>query len=174
MNLALKEANKAFKRDEVPVGVIIVSDNKIVARGYNMRELKGDITKHAELIAIKKANKKIHDWRLENCTMYVTLFPCPMCASAIVQSRIKKIVIGANTKDLNNKQIVDLIFTDSLKKRKLEIVENVLEKECSLILKSLQRLHRYSRITRNSHTMQTLQSTVKDSVIASEQKICMT
>lgn len=136
MNLALKEANKAFKRDEVPVGVIIVSDNKIVARGYNMRELKGDIAKHAELIAIKKANKKIHDWRLENCTMYVTLFPCPMCASAIVQSRIKKIVIGANTKDLTNKQIVDLIFTDSLKKRKLEIVENVLEKECSLILKS--------------------------------------
>ena len=68
--------------------------------------------------------------------MYVTLFPCPMCASAIVQSRIKKIVIGANTKDLTNKQIVDLIFTDSLKKRKLEIVENVLEKECSLILKS--------------------------------------
>ena len=136
MNLALKEANKAFKRDEVPVGVIIVFDDKIVARGYNMRELKGDITKHAELIAIKKANKKIHDWRLENCTMYVTLFPCPMCASAIVQSRIKKIVIGANTKDLTNKQIVDLIFTDSFKKRKLEIVENILEKECSLILKS--------------------------------------
>ena len=104
MNLALKEANKAFKRDEVPVGVIIVSDNKIVARGYNMRELKGDIAKHAELIAIKKANKKIHDWRLENCTMYVTLFPCPMCASAIVQSRIKKIYIGA----LDEKKTVEV------------------------------------------------------------------
>ena len=136
MLLALNEAKKAYDNNEVPVGAVIVKNDKVLSRAYNRKEQLKCSLEHAELIAIKKANKKIHDWRLENCTMYVTLFPCPMCASAIVQSRIKKIVIGANTKDLTNKQIVDLIFTDSLKKRKLEIVENVLEKECSLILKS--------------------------------------
>ena len=110
MNIALKEANKAFRREEVPVGAIIVLNGKIIARGHNLRELKGDITKHAELIAIKRANRKIKDWRLNDCTIYITLFPCSMCASAIVQSRIKRVVIGAPCKDIKNKEIVNLIF----------------------------------------------------------------
>ena len=93
MNVALKEARKAYLRGEVPVGCIIVLNDKIIARGHNLRETTGDILKHAELITIKKCCKKIGDWRLEDSVMYVTLFPCPMCASAIVQSRIKKIVI---------------------------------------------------------------------------------
>ena len=135
MNIALKEAKKAFKRQEVPVGAIIVCDGKIIARGHNLRELKGDITKHAELIAIRQASKKLKDWRLNDCVMYVTLFPCSMCASAIIQSRIKKVVIGAPSKDLKNKEIVEMIFKDEKGESLIEIEENVLEEECSKLLK---------------------------------------
>ena len=134
MEMALKEAYKAFKRKEVPVGAVIVCNNKIIAKGYNKRELKGDITKHAELIAIQKANKKIKDWRLNDCTLYVTLFPCSMCASAIIQSRISRLVIGAPTKDIKNKKIVDMLFESDTNKQIIEIKEGILEKECSDIL----------------------------------------
>lgn len=136
MKLALKEARKAYKHNEVPVGAIIVSNDKIIAKGNNQRENSGDVTKHAELIAIRKASKKKKDWRLNDCTMYVTLFPCPMCASAIIQSRISKLVIGTSTMDLKNKEIVNLIFLDSIKNKKIILEENVLENECSDILKS--------------------------------------
>ena len=136
MKLALKEARKAYKHNEVPVGAIIVSNGKIIAKGNNQRENSGDVTKHAELIAIRKASKKKKDWRLNDCTMYVTLFPCPMCASTIVQSRISKLVIGTSTMDLKNKEIVNLIFLDSIKNKKIILEENVLENECSSILKS--------------------------------------
>ena len=136
MKLALKEARKAYKHNEVPVGAIIVSNDKIIAKGNNQRENSGDVTKHAELIAIRKASKKKKDWRLNDCAMYVTLFPCPMCASAIIQSRISKLVIGTSTMDLKNKEIVNLIFLDSIKNKKIILEENVLENECSSILKS--------------------------------------
>ena len=136
MKLALKEARKAYKHNEVPVGAIIVSNDKIIAKGNNQRENSGDVTKHAELIAIRKASKKKKDWRLNDCTMYVTLFPCPMCASTIVQSRISKLVIGTSTMDLKNKEVVNLIFLDSIKNKKIILEENVLENECSSILKS--------------------------------------
>lgn len=142
MNIALKEANKAFRRDEVPVGAVIVLNGKIIARGHNLRELKGDITKHAELIAIKHVNRKIKDWRLNDCTIYITLFPCSMCASAIVQSRIKRVVIGAPCKDIKNKEIVDLIFEKEKDKPLIEITENILEKECSSILQKFFRKQR--------------------------------
>lgn len=142
MKLALKEARKAYKRNEVPVGAIIVSNGKIIAKGNNQRENSGDVTKHAELIAIRKASKKKKDWRLNDCTMYVTLFPCPMCASAIVQSRISKLVIGTSTMDLKNKEIVNLIFLDSIKNKKIILEENVLENECSSILKSFFQMQR--------------------------------
>ncbi len=130
MEYALKCAKTAFKSSEVPVGAIIVSGGKIIARGHNRRLKCGFITEHAELNAIKKANRKKNDWRLDDCTMYVTLYPCPMCASAITQSRIKKLVIGAPTKDLKNKEIVDLIFKNS----NIEIVEDILKNECSNLL----------------------------------------
>ena len=142
MKLALKEARKAYKHNEVPVGAIIVSNGKIIAKGNNQRENSGDVTKHAELIAIRKASKKKKDWRLNDCTMYVTLFPCPMCASAIVQSRISKLVIGTSTMDLKNKEIVNLIFLDSIKNKKIILEENVLENECSDILKSFFKMQR--------------------------------
>ena len=142
MKLALKEARKAYKHNEVPVGAIIVSNGKIIAKGNNQRENSGDVTKHAELIAIRKASKKKKDWRLNDCTMYVTLFPCPMCASAIVQSRISKLVIGTSTMDLKNKEVVNLIFLDSIKNKKIILEENVLENECSNILKSFFQMQR--------------------------------
>ena len=95
MNAALKEADKAFTKDEVPIGAVIVKDNKIIARAHNLRETKQLSTAHAEIIAIQKACKKLGRWRLEDCTLYVTLEPCPMCAGAILQSRIERVVYGA-------------------------------------------------------------------------------
>ena len=134
MNIALQEANKAYLKDEVPVGCIIVQNNKIIGVGHNLKESTKNILNHAELIAIKKASKKINDWRLDNSVMYVTLYPCSMCASAIVSSRIKRIVIGAPTKDLKVKQIGDLIFEGNNLSPKMEVKENVLKDECVNLL----------------------------------------
>ena len=92
MYQALKEAEKAYNKLEVPVGCIIVKDGKIIARAHNLKETKMDTTKHAEILAIQKASKKLKSWRLIDCEMYVTLEPCPMCAGAIIQSRIKKYI----------------------------------------------------------------------------------
>lgn len=95
MKMAIKEANKAEQKGEVPIGCVIVKDGKVIARGRNMREEKNDATLHAEMVAIKKACKKLDSWRLSDCEMYVTLEPCPMCAGAIVNSRIDKLFFGA-------------------------------------------------------------------------------
>lgn len=95
MNEALKQAKKAYKHNDTPIGCVIVYHDKIIARAYNKRNKKKNTLAHAEIISIQKACKKLGDWRLENCTMYVTLEPCPMCAGALVQSRIKKVVIGS-------------------------------------------------------------------------------
>ena len=96
MKVALKEAKKACKKLEVPVGAVIVKDGKIIAKAHNQKETKFDTTKHAEILAIQKASKKLGAWRLLDCEMYVTLEPCPMCAGAIINSRIKKVYIGAS------------------------------------------------------------------------------
>ena len=95
MKMALKEAKKALKKNEVPIGAVIVRDNKVIAKAHNLRETNNLATSHAEILAIQKANKKIKSWRLDSCTMYVTIEPCPMCAGAIIQSRIKHVVYGA-------------------------------------------------------------------------------
>ena len=95
MKEALKEAKKAYKIGEIPIGAVVVKDNEIIARGHNQKEIKKDATKHAEIIAIQKASKIVQGWRLEDCEMYVTLEPCMMCTGAIIQSRIKKVYIGA-------------------------------------------------------------------------------
>lgn len=135
MNIALKEAKKALKRQEVPVGAVITYKDKVIAKGHNLRELKKDVTKHAELIVLKKASKRRKDWRLSDCNMYVTLFPCSMCAGAIIQSRLKRIIIGAPTKDLKTKEIVSQIFQNEKNESLIEITENVLQQECSKLLK---------------------------------------
>ena len=136
MQLALKEAKKAYQKDEVPVGAIVVLNDKIIGKGYNQKERKDDVTSHAELIAIRNASKKIHDWRLNEATLYITLSPCAMCASAIVQSRIKRVVVGALNPDLKNKEIVDLIFDINKEKPTVQITEKVLEKESLELLQS--------------------------------------
>ena len=92
---ALKEAHKAAQKDEVPVGAVIVHQGKIIARGHNLRETKQSALGHAELVAIAKATKKLESWRLDQCTLYVTLEPCPMCAGALQQCRIKQVYYGA-------------------------------------------------------------------------------
>ena len=134
MNLALKEAKKAYKKGEVPVGAIVVLNDMVISKGHNLRESTNDITKHAELIAIKKASRKYYDWRLENSIMYVTLFPCPMCASAIVQSRINRLVVGAPTLDLESKKIVYKILNGNNTSPKVKLNEGVLDNDCKNLL----------------------------------------
>ena len=95
MQEAIKEAKKAYKKLEVPVGAVIVKNGEIVAKAHNLKETKFDTTKHAEILAIQKASKKLKSWRLIDCEMYITLEPCTMCAGAIINSRIEKIYIGA-------------------------------------------------------------------------------
>lgn len=123
---ALKEANKAFSINEVPIGCVIVKDNKIISRGYNKKESTNLATSHAEIIAINKACKKLNNWRLLDCTLYVTVEPCLMCCGAIIQSRIKKVVYGTSNE---NYGAVEL-----LEKNNIEVEKNVLQNECSLVL----------------------------------------
>ena len=135
MKIALKEANKSFQLDEVPVGVVIVKDDKIIARGHNLRETKQDPTGHAEIIAIKKASKKLKSWRLIDCEMYVTLEPCSMCAGAIINSRIKKVYIGAMDEKTGAVGSVLNLFEDYTFNHKVESEIGIMEKECQEILK---------------------------------------
>lgn len=135
MKEALKEAQKAYKKLEVPVGVVIVKENKIISRAHNQKEERNSPIKHAEIIAIEKACKKLKNWRLNNCQMYVTLEPCPMCAGAIVNSRIEKVYIGtpdlksgACGSKLNILQKCDL-------ETEVEVEMNLLQQDCQNILK---------------------------------------
>ena len=135
MKEALKEAKKAFDKEEVPVGAVIVKDGNIIARAHNIKEEKNDTTKHAEMIAIQKASKKINNWRLNDCEMYVTLEPCPMCAGAIIQSRIKKIYIGASDPKTGACGSVLNLISDYNFNHKVEIETDMMNEECEKILK---------------------------------------
>ena len=126
MRIALKQAVRALKNDDVPVGAIIVKDNKIIARAYNKKEKTRDVTNHAEIIAIKKACKVLKDWRLNECILYVTLEPCLMCLGAIIQSRIGKVVYGAKNEGLD----YDVLNMDHF-----QIVGPILEEESARLLK---------------------------------------
>lgn len=135
MKEALKQAKKAAEIDEVPIGCIIVYNDKIIARGYNRRNIQGSTLAHAEILAIKKAGCKLNDWRLEGCTMYVTLEPCPMCAGAIIQARIPRVVIGAmNPKAGCAGSIIDM-FQMKQFNHQVEKTTGVLEEECSSMMK---------------------------------------
>ena len=134
MKLAIEEAKKAYDKDEVPVGAIIVLNDEVISKSHNLREITNDITNHAELNAIRAASKTTGDWRLEGAIMYVTLFPCSMCISAIVQSRIERLVVGAPTKDLNSREIALKILEGNNTSPKLTLTENILEKECKTLL----------------------------------------
>lgn len=134
MKQALKEAQKAFLLNEVPVGCVIVYNDKIIARGYNKRETLESSLAHAEIIAIKKACKKLDSWRLEDCIMYITLEPCCMCSGAIIQSRIKKVIYGAcDYRFGTHKSIINLF--DVKFNHTVDIKGGILETECSNIIK---------------------------------------
>ena len=134
MNLALKEAKRAYSYDEVPIGAVIVKNGEIIAKGYNKKVKTNNVIKHAEIVAIEKACKKLNNWRLNECTIYITMFPCPMCASAINQARFKKIVYGT-IPNLFDKNIVDNILNDKNYGLPVEIYGGILEDECALLIK---------------------------------------
>lgn len=132
---AIEEAKKAREMKEVPIGAVIVHNGEIIARGYNVRETTQETLSHAELIAMKKANEKIGSWRLEDCTLYVTLEPCPMCAGAIVQSRVMRVVFGASDPKAGACGTLMNLLDDSRLNHQVESTGGVLGNVCSQMLK---------------------------------------
>lgn len=135
MQKALGQAHRAFLSEEVPVGAVIVHQGKVIARGYNERETKQDPLAHAEHTAIARAAKKLGTWRLTDCTLYVTLEPCTMCAGAIVLSRIPRVVFGCFDPKAGACGSISNVLADIKLNHRPEVVSGVLEKECSQILK---------------------------------------
>ena len=134
MKEAIKQAKKAALVGDVPIGCVIVHQDKIIARGYNKRNLKKTTLAHAELLAIEKASKKLGDWRLEDCTMYITLEPCQMCAGAIIQARIPKVVVGAMNKKAGCAGSVLNLFQIPQFNHQVIFENGILEEECSEML----------------------------------------
>ena len=136
MKEALKEAKKAYLEDEVPVGCVIVKDNKIIARGHNKKEKNNNAILHAEIVTLNKAQKKLNDWHLNDCTLYVTLEPCLMCTGAIIQTRIKRVVYGCN--DPKGGAVDSILNIKEIKgiNHYFESISKILEKDSSMILKN--------------------------------------
>lgn len=134
MAIALEEAQKAYSKNEVPIGAIIVKDGEIIARAHNLRVETEKSTAHAEILAIERANDVLESWRLDSCTMYVTIEPCPMCAGAIIQSRISEVYYGAmDIKAGSHRSIVNLF--DKTFNHKVKITGGLMEEECGEIIK---------------------------------------
>ncbi len=136
MKEALRQAKKAAAIGEVPIGCVIVCEEQIIARGYNKRNLKKTTLGHAEILAIQKASKKLGDWRLEECTMYVTLEPCPMCAGAIVQARIPRVVIGAMNPKAGCAGSILNILQEKRFNHRADMTTGVLEEQCQNMMKT--------------------------------------
>lgn len=152
MQEAIKEAKKALDIEEVPVGAIIVKDNKIIARAHNMKETKNDATCHAEILAIKKACKKLNSWRLLDCEMYVTLEPCSMCAGALINSRIKKLYIGTDDNKTGACGSVLNLLQDYKFNHKIEVEKYILKEECENLLKEFFKyLRNRNKLRKNSN-----------------------
>src|SRR5690625_2083163 len=134
MRLAIVEAEKAQQIGEVPIGALIVQQEEIISTGFNKRETTQLASSHAELIAIEESNKKVGSWRLEDCTLYVTLEPCPMCAGAIIQSRIKRVVFGATDPKAGCAGTLMNLLEEEKFNHQVEVVRDVLSDECSTLL----------------------------------------
>ncbi|WLR48488.1 tRNA adenosine(34) deaminase TadA [Halobacillus litoralis] len=134
MKLALEEAEKAELEGEVPIGAVIVKDGEVIATGYNQRETSQLASSHAEFIAIERANQQVGSWRLEECTLYVTLEPCPMCAGAILQSRIPRVVYGAKDPKAGCAGTLLNLLDDNRFNHKSEVLPGVMEETCGKIL----------------------------------------
>ncbi len=136
MREALKQAKKAYSLGEVPIGCVVVHEGKIIGRGYNRRNTDKNTLSHAEITAIRKASKVIGDWRLENCTLYVTLEPCQMCAGAIVQARIPEVVMGCmNPKAGCAGSVLNILEMPEFN-HQVQVSRGILEQECSNLLKT--------------------------------------
>lgn len=152
MKEAIKQAKKAYELEEVPIGCIIVYQGKIIGRGYNRRTTDKNPLAHAELLAIKKASKKLNDWRLEDCTMYVTLEPCQMCSGAIIQARIKRVVVGCmNPKAGCAGSILNLLEMKEFN-HQAELTTGVMQEECSTMMKQFFRQLRRSQKAAKNRT----------------------
>lgn len=136
MKLAMKEAQKAFDKDEVPVGCVIVKEGKVIARGHNVRQKTQNALKHAEMIAIEKACKKVGSWRLEECDLYVTLEPCPMCAGACINARIKNIFFGAYDQKAGCCGTLYDLPSDKRFNHRPNVEGGILKEECAQMLSS--------------------------------------
>jgi len=134
MEFAFKEAEKAFEKKEIPVGAIIVKDDQIIGRGHNLREQLHDPTAHAEILAITSAAETLGTWRLENCILYVTLEPCPMCAGAVLNARLPKVVFGAYDNDAGMCGPVDNLCDQNLLNHKANVKGGVLQQKCGALL----------------------------------------
>ena len=146
MKEAIRQAKKAYALEEVPIGCVIVYRDKIIGRGYNRRTIDKNPLAHAELTAIRKASKKLNDWRLEECTLYVTLEPCQMCSGAIIQARVQRVVVGCmNPKAGCAGSVLDMLHEPGFN-HQAEVVEGVLEQECSELMSEFFRGLRGQRI----------------------------
>ena len=135
MKIALKEAEKAFSKEEIPVGAIIVRSGKVISRAHNSKETSKNACGHAEILAIQKACKKLNSWRLLDCEMYVTLEPCPMCAGALINSRISKVFIGTDDEKTGACGTKLNLLEDYKFNHNVQVQKYILKKECSEILK---------------------------------------
>lgn len=135
MDLALEQAQIAYNSNEVPIGCIIVYNNEVIGKGCNLRVTKGNVLAHAEIIAINEACNFMGDWRLENCTLFVTVEPCPMCAGAILQARVKEVVFGTRNPKAGCVGSVYNLLQDSRFNHQVEITECVRQEECASIMK---------------------------------------
>ncbi|QUH31978.1 nucleoside deaminase [Vallitalea guaymasensis] len=135
MNEALEQAKKAFDIDEVPIGAIIVKNDEIIAKAFNRRNTDKNTLAHAEILAINEASKVVGDWRLDDCTMYITLEPCPMCAGAIVQARIPRVVLAANNKKAGCAGSIINLLEEERFNHQVHVTREVLEEKSSKLLK---------------------------------------
>lgn len=145
MNKALLQAQVAYKKGEVPVGAVVVKDNEIIARGHNLRESTNDPTAHAELLAMKKASKKLNSWRLSGCTLYVTLEPCPMCSGVIINSRIDRVVFGAYDPKAGCCTTLYHLANDERFNHRAQVLGGVMEDKCREIISSFFKEKRNNR-----------------------------
>ena len=143
MKLALLQAQKAYEKDEIPVGAIVVKEGKVIGRGYNQREMLNDPTAHAEIIAITAAANTIEDWRLNDCMLYVTKEPCAMCAGAIINSRLKMVVFGCYDKEMGCCGSLYQLCGDSQLRNSTAVKGGIMEQECLSIIHDFFQIQRF-------------------------------
>ena len=144
MDMAIEEARRAFEEDEVPVGCVIVKNNQILALTHNRKEQMNSATKHAEILAIEEASSKINNWRLDGCDVYITLEPCPMCASALKQARVSHIFCGLSNSDFRNYEIVLKILESDKNNASVPIINDLAVEKVDKIMKDFFRNRRNS------------------------------